>query len=258
MKQTDLFKTLQQVAVQYPEDLAAAQVQDIRRIAFHIRIALDATHPKLPNELEVCDLGGGVGLFSVGCAACGFKRTMLIDDFNDPVNHRVGASVFELHRRLGVVVESRDVVHRGMQDIEGQFDVITTFDSMEHWHHSPKKLFHQVVEKLKPSGIFVLGVPNCVNLRKRITVPLGSGKWSQMHDWYETDVFRGHVREPDIGDLRYIARDMGLTQVRVFGRNWLGYNSRNAAVRRATAVVDVLLRIRPTLCSDIYMVGRIP
>jgi hypothetical protein len=47
---------------------------------------------------------------------------------------------------------------------------------MEHWHHSPKRLFRQVSDKLlKPGGRFVLAVPNCVNLRKRLSVPLGVG-----------------------------------------------------------------------------------
>jgi hypothetical protein len=87
---------------------------------------------------------------------------------------------------------------------------------------------------LKPGGLFFLGVPNCVNLRKRITVPLGAGKWSAIEEWYEREMFRGHVREPDVGDLRYIARDLGLRDVRIFGRNWLGYASRHGWVRALT------------------------
>ena len=74
-------------------------------------------------------------------------------------------------------------------------------------------------------GLFVLGVPNRVNLRKRVFVPFGYGKWSSMKDWYESPVFRGHVREPDVDDLRYIARDLHLRDWQVFGRNWLGYSS---------------------------------
>jgi hypothetical protein len=84
---------------------------------------------------------------------------------------------------------------------------------------------------LKPGGLFFLGVPNCVFLRKRITVPLG--KWSSMDEWYERETFGGHIREPDVGHLRYIARDLGLGYVRVFGRNWLGYASRHGWARRS-------------------------
>ena len=65
-----------------------------------------------------------------------------------------------------------------------------------------------------------------MNLRKRITVPLGYGKWSRMEDWYEEDRFRGHVREPDVADLRYIGADLDLKNIEILGRNWLGYQSR--------------------------------
>ena len=249
--------TLRTIAEEYPPELVAAELRDVARIAFNISLALG---PDLEARkgLEVCDLGGGIGLFSAGCAGLGVKRMVLIDDFSDPVNFRVGESVLDLHRRHGVEVVSRDVVASGIADLPGPFDVITTFDSMEHWHNSPKALFAQVVDKLKPGGVFVLGVPNCVNLRKRITVPLGRGKWSQMADWYELPTFRAHVREPDVSDLHYIARDMGLADVKIHGRNWLGYYSPHKATRMATYLADRLLQPFPTLCSDIYMVGRKP
>ncbi|MHC4585039.1 MAG: class I SAM-dependent methyltransferase [Planctomycetota bacterium] len=256
MQNQNLFDVLWKVANQYPNDMVDRQVRDIPRIAFNICLALDAAIPKPRNQLEICDLGGGIGLFSVGCAAYGLKRTVLIDDFDDQGYHRVGASIIDLHRSLGVEVIYRDVVEIGIRDIEGNFDVITTFDSMEHWHHSPKRLFHEVIEKLRPGGVFVLGVPNCVNMRKRITVPLGVGKWSEMQDWYETVKFRGHVREPDVSDLMYIARDMGLVDIAIHGRNWLGYYSANPAIRFATRIVDYPLRLKPSLCSDIYLIGK--
>ncbi len=79
-----------------------------------------------------------------------------------------------------------------------------------------------------------------------------------MGDWYEAERFRGHVREPDVGDLRHIAEDMGLRDVRILGRNWLGYRSPNAMIRTATGLFDYPLRLAPTLCSDIYMVGERP
>jgi SAM-dependent methyltransferase len=147
----------------------------------------------------------------------------------------------------------------GLADISERFDIVTTFDSMEHWHHSPKRLFRQVGDQLlKPGGRFVLGVPNCVNVRKRFSVPLGIGKWSNMEDWYEEPEFRGHIREPDIADLRYIALDMGLKDVQILGRNWLGYGSRSGLVRLGTRIADRPLRMFPALCADLYMTGHSP
>jgi SAM-dependent methyltransferase len=151
---------------------------------------------------------------------------------------------------------SRDVIAQGVDFPAASFDAITTFDSMEHWHHSPRRLFRQIIAALKPGGTLIIGVPNCVNLRKRITVPLGIGKWSSMSEWYEADVFRGHVREPDVGDLQFIARDLGIVDVKVLGRNWLGYGSRRGWVRRVTPIADHLLRPFPSLCSDLYLIGR--
>jgi SAM-dependent methyltransferase len=253
-----MYSTLRKIAEEYPPDLVAGQIRDVPRIAFNISLAFGPSPETRASQLEVCDIGGGIGLFSVGCAGLGAKRMVLVDDFHDPVNFKVGASIFDLHRRHGVEVVSRDAIVSGIADLPGQFDAITTFDSMEHWHNSPKALFAQVVDKLKPGGVFVIGVPNCVNLRKRITLPFGKGKWSPMGEWYEMATFRGHVREPDVGDLHYIARDMGLRDVKIHGRNWQGYYSGNKLIRAATHVADHLLRPFPPLCSDIYMVGRKP
>ena len=150
--ENSLMNTLQKLVDEYPKDLIAVQRQDIPRIAFNLSLALERSSPKTLSELEICDIGGGVGLFSLGCAACGLKRTVLVDDFNDSVNHRFGASILDIHRSHGVEIVSRDVIARGISDIPGRFDIITSFDSMEHWHHSPKRLFHQIVEKLKPGG----------------------------------------------------------------------------------------------------------
>jgi 2-polyprenyl-3-methyl-5-hydroxy-6-metoxy-1,4-benzoquinol methylase len=258
LQKANLSAVLKKVAIQYPDDMVKGQIRDVPRISFNIGVAVDSVKQKPLSELGICDIGGGVGLFSVGCAAYGFKRTVLVDDFDDPVNRRVGSSILDLHRTLGVEVISRDVIEKGINDIPGNFDVITSFDSMEHWHNSPKRLFREVVQKLNKSGVFVLGVPNCVNVRKRITVPFGVGKWSTMKDWYDEDKFRAHVREPDVGDLWYIAHDMGLENIKIYGRNWQGYYSSSSLTRFATRVVDYSLRVKPSLCSDIYLVGTKP
>ena len=211
---------LNQIASEYPVGLRDAASQDVRRQTFHV-----TTVSQLAPGGSVADIGGGLGLFSVGCAAVGLNAT-LIDDFADPVNVLHGDSALKIHQEFGVTILRRDVIREGLQLDAHSMDVITSFDSMEHWHNSPKAVFAEVMTALKPGGWFLLGVPNCVNLRKRITVVLGKAKWSSMADWYEEPVFRGHVREADVDDLLYIARDMDLTDVKILGRNWIGYVSR--------------------------------
>jgi 2-polyprenyl-3-methyl-5-hydroxy-6-metoxy-1,4-benzoquinol methylase len=237
---------------EYPADLQPLQVMDLDRIVFHVDLVL------AEGATSVCDIGGGIGLFSLGCAVSGLKVT-LVDDFRDPVNLHYGDGILQLHRSHGVNVVCRDFIAQGLSDFAaGSFDAITTFESMEHWHHSPKRLFHQVMKLLKPNGTLVIGVPNCVNLRKRITVPFGHGKWSAMSAWYEPDAFRGHVREADADDLRYIARDLGLRDARIIGRNWQGHQSPSRWIRRATRLIDQFIRPIPPLCSFLYLIGHKP
>ena len=75
-----------------------------------------------------------------------------------------------------------------------------------------------------------------------------------MDQWYEQPVFRGHVREPSVRDLHYIARDIGLTRVQIHGANFAGMAK--PKLRLATAILDPLLKLRPGLCSEIYLTGH--
>ena len=121
---------------------------------------------------------------------------------------------------------------------------------------SEDPLFHAVIDKLRQDGLFMVGVPNAVNLRKRISVPFGYGKWTAMQDWYEAPRFRGHVREPDVDDLKYIARDLQLMNWRILGKNWIGHSSSRIGIRAITKIADPILQWIPQLCSDIYLVGK--
>jgi SAM-dependent methyltransferase len=201
----DLTTKISELAKNHPAEAVRRGFQEAegRRIAFHVGLVAQ----RMGTSAAIADLGGGIGLFSLACAAVGMKVS-LVDDFRDPVNEEAGAAVLDYHRAHGITVCSRDVVASGIGVPPRSLDAVTSFDSMEHWHASPKRLFAEVRRALVPGGLFVLGVPNCVNLRKRITVPLGWGKWSSMADWYEREVFRGHVREADVSDLLYIARDI--------------------------------------------------
>lgn len=227
------------------------------RASFHVGLVLSLVPKRDHERPTVVDLGGGFGDVLCALARLGYAG-VLVDDFAD-----VGAQDHQdLRNRMAVACGltriAADVVSEPLPFAPGSIDAFLTFESMEHWHHSPKALFARVIAQLKPGGLFVIGVPNCVNLRKRLSVPLGYGKWTSMKDWYEPAVFRSHVREPDTDDLRYIARDMGLSDVRVFGRNWIGYRKANPLFRTALRVCDRALRLAPGLCGDIYLIGRKP
>lgn len=109
--ETQIVAKLREVARQYPADMQVEQIADAERVAFNIRLAIGQ---QKPVHLSICDLGGGVGLFSIGCKAIGFARSVLIDDFRDAVNLAKGDGVLDLHRSFGVEVYSRDIVAEGI------------------------------------------------------------------------------------------------------------------------------------------------
>ena len=232
----DLKKLLVEVAFDYPSESRRYALGEIERTAFHLEIV----RQKKGTNIAICDVGGSINPFAVACAALGMKST-LIDKFDLNYEHVLNS----VHRVYGVEVIECDVVTEPLRLPAGSLDVATSFDSIEHWHGSPKPTLHALRSAMKPGGLFLIGVPNCVNMRKRITVPFGYGKWCSTEDWYEAPVFRSHVHEPDVDDLRYIAKDLGLKDVTIFGRNWLGHGNPNKFVRAATRIFDFITPASP-------------
>jgi SAM-dependent methyltransferase len=249
----DVIALLRDLARRYPPGLVDDQLRDVPRIAFHIQLVLANT----PSNGSVCDIGGGLGLFSVACAALGM-RTVLVDDFADEVNDRYGDSPLDLHRAYGVELVRANVLESPPLFSRGSLDAVTSFDAIEHFHHSPRPLLHSMLAALPSHGLLLISTPNSVNLRKRLASLAGKTKWSDFDSWYNRDLFRGHVREPDVEDLLRIALDLGLVGSRIIGRNWLGHHSNVASIRIATRVFDRVLQMRPALCSNIYLLGRRP
>lgn len=263
-----IVEAVEEVARSYPEELVPAQLWDVPRISFNAQLIVD----RVGRDVSVCDIGSGVGMFGPACARLGMRATVM-DDYDHPYDDPAMAAdlpeapdainvraqdVLGLHRAAGVEIAQRDPLTEGFGFPAESLDVVTSFASMEHWHNSPKRLFAEVRKALVPGGLFILNAPNCASLASRIKVPLGLGKWSEMADWYEPARFRGHVREPDVADFRYIAKDMGLVDVEILGRNFMGQLSPRREIRLAAHILDRILRPWPTLCGDIYLIGRKP
>lgn len=122
----ELEEKLKSIALSYPQELVDSQLLDIKRIAFNINLVLS----KKGTNTTICDIGGGIGLFSIGCAAIGMD-SILIDDFNDQNNFPFKSSVLELHRSYGVKIIERDVINEGIDFSANTIDAVTSFDSME-------------------------------------------------------------------------------------------------------------------------------
>ena len=148
-KNKEIISILKNIAKKYPKDLIKEQLIDVPRILFHINMILSLKG----KNAKICDIGGGIGLFSIGCAALGMD-VLLVDDFKDDVNKKFGFSILDVHKSYGVNVMSSDVLNKKFKLSFNKFDAITSFDVMEHFHHSPKHLFYIIKKALKPGGLF--------------------------------------------------------------------------------------------------------
>lgn len=237
---------LRSVQSYYCPDILAGTVEQTMRDIFKVSLVAH-------RGASLCDIGSGLGAFGPACAALGMKVTV-IDDFRDEVNLRVGEAGFAAHRKCGVRIVSADA-SSGIP-IDETFDVMTCFASIEHYHNSPKRMLHSMMDHLVPGGLFVLSVPNAVDLMKRIQTPLGRARWSPIEEWYEPCEFRGHVREPVVPDLVYIARDLGIADYRIMGRNFIW--NRSGLSKRLLESVGRVVQHWPSLCTEIFLIGHKP
>ena len=176
---------------------------------------------------NLVDIGAGIVPFMLISQELGY-RTTVIDDLEDSTYlSDASKRVIELFESSGVNFIQADAFTNDLSFLT-DLDLVTSHDSMEHWHHSPRNMFRKFWARMTNNGLFFLGVPNCVNLRKRITVPF---------------------------DLRYIARDLGASRHQILGRNWIGYRHSSALIRRLTPLVDRAMQLRPSICSDIYLLA---
>lgn len=237
------------------------------RLVFYFRLVHQAG-ALLPGG-HLMDLGGGLSAFGPVARVLGMKVT-IVDDFaggggieQDTVD--AARRIIEGWRtRLGIRVVEQDFVAQPLPLETSSVDVVTCFHSLEHWHHSPKRLFREIARVLRPRGVLVIATPNAANLRKRIYALAGKNVYPRLNEWYHDGdpVFRGHVREPVIRDLHQLLVWNDFEVLGTYGRNFIGSASEALAflppkiVKALAAGSGSILRFFPTLCSDIHVVGR--
>jgi SAM-dependent methyltransferase len=239
------------------------------RNEFYVRLLGD--QQLLQPGKRLVDLGAGLSLFGPLCRSHGMDVT-LVDDFGGGGGVELGQGSQEIpllaafEKQFGLQVARQNFLEQPLLLPDASADVVTCFHSLEHWHHSPRRLFREIVRILKPGGFLIIATPNAVNIRKRVYVLFGRTNFPSLREWYEDGdpVFRGHVREPVVRDLQQLMEWNGLVVIATYGRNFIGRQSEVLAFLPAALLETVakgsdrLLRLFPSLCSDIHVIGRKP
>jgi len=236
------------------------------RIVFYLQML--ENFDLLCPSTKLADLGAGIYWFDPLVQALGVD-IHLVDDFGggggvDNLNRSPSATILKRYsEELNIPMHQQDILTGPLPFESGSMDAVTCFHCLEHWHHSPKKLFGEIRRILKPGGLLFLATPNAVNIRKRITVLLGMNNWSPLDEWFDEEpYFRGHVREPILKDLRSICVRNNFKVEAQYGRNFIGGDSqvlarfRRLPVHALANISQLFLQFVPTLCSDLHVVAR--
>src|SRR5437879_5732331 len=121
---------------------------------------------------SLVDLGGGVSPANGFLSELGMHVTV-IDLLNEyypfsTVNSTVTKEV-EYLAKMGVKFVEADLTSVDLRSLfdRGSIDVVASYHTIEHLHHSPKVLLESALDILKPGGMLVIEVPNAANLIKR-------------------------------------------------------------------------------------------
>jgi len=142
-----------------------------------IKIAAAISYRK--ND-SLCDLGSYINLYPVVLALLGMKVTT-VDYYpqalpNSPHYNSNIQKALDIYRSVGICVIESDLYEVTFS--KESFDIITSFETFEHFWHSPKPIVEKVYMSMRKGGEFILSVPNIVALDKRVKSVLGRAPFS--------------------------------------------------------------------------------
>lgn len=209
----------------------------------------------------IVDLGGGVNGLN-GFLSLQGKNVTSVDLFDEYYKWSSVTDPVLIQKNylasLGVNFIHADLVTYDLLDdfAPESVDCVVSYHTLEHLHHSPRRLLESALQVLKPGGTLLIEVPNAANLLKRIKLLSGKTNYPDFPTFYEKDQWVGHVREYTVGDLQQTARRLKLSPYRIEGRNWYGSLYRNKLTTPVAKPLDKLLQWRPGLCGSLFLIGN--
>ena len=241
-------------------EMLPASLRDLQRVDANME--RDLYHMSLIYKPggSVIDLGGGVACSLLALSQLGMDVT-IIDNYNRPYYVQDECSrALGIFRSSGIKIYEMDILDCSLDFVPNRsIDRVVSFDCIEHLHHSPKGVLERAMAKLAMGGKLIISTPNAVNLLKRMKVAFGRSNLNPFEDFYfQGDPFTGHIREFTKSELLQLASWLQFESAQVIGCNWYLHTNHLWIPRRFRKAIDVLLRITPTVCSNLYLVAKKP
>lgn len=207
------------------------------------------------KDASICDLGSYINIYPVVLKLLGMTVTT-VDLYPQKVPDSCDYNpsiirALDLYRELDIHVIEMDLYQVELQ--ASYYDVISCYETFEHLWHSPRPIMEKVGRALRGGGVFIISVPNIVNIANRIKVLIGRSPLPAFEDYYRHgNPFWGHRREMTIGEVDWMMKQAGLSKVKVFTANLyppLGDNSslQGRIYRSLTDRVPVFPSMRGTI-----------
>lgn len=157
----------------------------------------------------ILDVGGFMAAFPLTLKRLGFK--VAIAEKFGYYDHSLDGIAAHLASNGIEVIDMDFTDPNDMDGLRSRFDAVTCMAVAEHLAHTPRFLFENIRQCLKPGGAFVFEVPNLAFWPRRFSFFFkGNSVLSPIAEVYHSAIpFTGHHREYTLDDARYVARESG-------------------------------------------------
>jgi 2-polyprenyl-6-hydroxyphenyl methylase/3-demethylubiquinone-9 3-methyltransferase len=162
-------------------------------------------HSRTPLQgKNALDVGCGAGLLAEPLARLGAKVTAI-----DAASQLIDVAR-EHAAKMGLEIEYRA---GDLQELEGQFDLITCMEVIEHVA-DPAAFLRALAKRLAPGGLLVMSTPNATSWSRLITITIGEGLGKIPKGTHDFDKFIPPER------MKVLLTDAGLRCLDIEGIAW--------------------------------------
>lgn len=216
---------------------------------------------EVPRGSKILDLGCGACDLTAILAMLGYD-TIGLDDLRDPW-HLIGRNrerIINFAKEMGIKLIIEPIETAKLE--ENHYDCVLLIDILEH-SLNPRTLLNKAIATLKVNGLLLIETSNCAALAKRIMLLLGKWRSPSVNFIYFNNlgIYRGHVREYTVSELKWMLKQSGLVDIKVRMTNHEIKSlicERKGIYKIIPRFYDLLSNIYPNFRDTVLIYGRKP